>query len=118
VSFNGEFWEGTNTASNVTADNTLTLEKLQAVMRSIPTLPPAPKYDLYGSLGLDGAYEINLDAVGLDFLRPPGTEGRKTLVVPKDQLDVWYDTLRKAGADVRLEPRLAPADASAGAPHD
>lgn len=105
--FNGEFWEG-NTASNTTAGDTLTLEKLEAVMRSIQPLPSAPKYDLYGMSGLNGAYEVNLDAAGLEIPRPPGTKGRKMLVVPKGELDMWYDTLRKAGVDVRLEPRLHP----------
>lgn len=100
--FNGEFWEG-NTAANVTPENTLTSTKLLEMIRALPPpLPPLPAYDLYGSVGLDQAYEINPP----EDLRPPGSKGRKLVVVPKHDLDMWARRLREMGVDVRVEPRL------------
>jgi hypothetical protein len=90
------------TSSTVTEG--LTAEKLMAAIRSLPPpLPPPPAYDLYASVGLDQAYEINPP----DDLRPPGSKGRKLVVVPKQDLDRWASELRRMGIDVRVEPRLS-----------
>jgi hypothetical protein len=103
------YWDAM-TAANIAADDGegLTLEKLQAAIDSIPKPPPEPKFDLFGSPAISEAYEIDMTKT-MPELMPPGSKGRRFLVVPKDRLLWWYDALRKAGADVRLEPRISPA---------
>ncbi len=100
--------EGTGSnASNVTDAPTLTIEKIRALMDSIPKLPPMPKFDLFGSEHIDKAYELRTDL--FPEMQLPGSEGRRMLVVPKRDLMRWYYDLQNAGVDVRLEPRAASA---------
>jgi hypothetical protein len=107
VVFNGEFWEG-NTSASTGPENTLTVAKLQAAMREaehiMANAPPPPHFDLYGHM-LDDVTGYELAAE----IRPPhlrGTPARRTLVVPRNQIDRWAYELRRMGADVRVEPRI------------
>ena len=104
--FNGEFWEGTNAATGAGApDGVLTAGKLRAMMdqfrRDFPLLP-STKFDLFGHDLNAEAYELNTP----DDLRPPGSKGRRLIVVPRTKIDWWASELRRHGADVRVEPRL------------
>lgn len=110
------YW-GAMTTSNTACSGGegLTLAKLQAAIDSIPKLPPAPKFDLFGSPAITEAYEIDMTKT-MPELMPPGSKGRRFLVVPKDKLLWWYDELRKAGADVRLEPRIRPSTTCSDCP--
>jgi hypothetical protein len=102
----GEYWRDTqaNTAGSGINREGLTLEKLQAVMRSIPKPPPMPmpKYDIYPSDFTDQTYEINVP----DDIAPRGFAGRTMLVAKPAEAWRWYTELRKLGADVRWQPRL------------
>lgn len=59
------------------------------------------RVDLFAHPLADGAWELNCP----EDLRPPGSRGRRVLVVPKGELDRWARELRSLGADVRVEPR-------------
>lgn len=103
-----KYW-GATTAS-ITGGATgeaLTLEKLLAVMRSIPKPPPMPKYDIFPSLYADKAYELNTSAV-------LGSEDRRMIVAPMTEAWHWYTELQKLGVDVRWQPRIGDAYSSAG----
>lgn len=106
--WNGEFWEGNTTASSG-PENNLTAGKLLEMMRKIEReFPPLPsvKFDLFGSELVDSAYELNCP----DELKPPGTQGWRTLVVPKAKLEWWAYELRRHGAEIRVEPRIRTAE--------
>lgn len=100
-----------NTASNVTSDGEgLTLAKLQAAIDSIPKMPPPSSFDLFGSVYITEAYELNLEKI-----MPPDRRGRRFLIVPQDALQAWHHELLRLGADVRLEPRLPASRAGSDA---
>lgn len=103
--FNGEFWEGTNTTASNGPE--LTAGKLLKMMRQLHReFPPLPsvKFDLFGSDLVDSAYELKCP----DEFKLPGTQGWRTLVVPKNDLERWAHELRRNGAEVRVEPRFRP----------
>jgi hypothetical protein len=101
----GEGW--TTTASNTAniKSGELTLEKLQAAIRSIPKPPPMPKYDVYPCDFTDQTYEINVPA----DIAPKGFAGRTMLIAKPAEAWRWYTELRKLGVDVRWQPRLEAA---------
>lgn len=103
----GEFLRDTqaNTAGNRSTSVGLTLEKLEALMQSIPKPPPPPKYDIFPSAHVDKAYEINRSAAAL---APLGCEDRRMIVAPMAAAWRWYTELREMGVDVRWQPRLSP----------
>jgi hypothetical protein len=104
VKFNGEFWESANTASNATRSEGLTLEKLREAMRLIGEIPPPSKVDLFcHDLAPDEVYEIK----DTDLF-PPDVKGRRVMIVPRQRLDFIAHAMRKAGVDVRVEPRITP----------
>lgn len=93
-----------------TSRPTLTARELIGIVNSVMSLPqiPSTAFDIYGSPGLTEAHEVQVEKMPTE-LRPPGSKGRRLLVVPKDELESWADRLRKAGADVRVEPRYGRA---------
>jgi hypothetical protein len=99
-----KYW-GATTASNLATSSGegLTLEKLRAVMRSMPKLPELPKYDIYPSLFADKAYEINTTISSPD-------SDRRMIVAPSAVAWDWYTQLRELGADVRWQPRASDSE--------
>jgi hypothetical protein len=102
MKFNGEFWEGNTATTAGSFGHSLTLEHIQAAIRSIPKLPPMPKYDVYPSAFVDRAYEINT-SIATAFTEDAD---RRMLVAPPTEAWHWYTKLRELGVDVRWQPRV------------
>lgn len=90
-----------------TPENTLTREKLLAMMTVVDkTSPPVPGIDLHGHTHDPEACYI-LDK---SKLFPVFDDGRRTVVVPEAKILEIYRVMREQGMDVRLRPRYgAPA---------
>lgn len=89
-------------AEDAVDGSALTIEQLQAAIASIPPLPAQPRFDLYPHDMADEtqAYEFTDKTHVM-----PGQRDRRLLIVPRTRLEALADTLRRAGCDVRVEPR-------------
>jgi hypothetical protein len=96
----------TNTTANTSPAGAITAEKMleniREATRMIDALPKPPMVDLYGHPTITQAYELNWPSNELAWI---GAMRRRVIVVPQDQLDATFMTLKQAAVDVRLEPR-------------
>lgn len=85
-------------------DSKTLLNEIKKIHDEFQKIPPIPRYDLYGG-PVGRCVEIKNSEYFDEFL-PKSCKGRTVLVVPKGQLYAIGDNLRKAGIDVRIEPRI------------
>jgi len=112
-------WSG-NMTSTVMPANTLTAEKLRAMMDEVNAqmrANPGIKIDLYGHDLLDQEQAFVLDRRKLNEQMYAGRSAwmrrfvehaeldREMVIVPRARLRQTFQTLKEAGLDIRLEPR-------------
>src|SRR5882762_9001724 len=112
-------WSG-NMTSPITPANTLTAEKLLAMVDQVNAqmrANPEIKIDLYGHDLLDQEQAFMLDRRKLNEQMYAGRSAwmrrlvehadldREMVIVPRARLHQTFQTLREQGLDVRLEPR-------------